>query len=91
MKCSILTHRLFRAGVFLLFGALLTPAAIADSRDQAKRIHDRIAGVPPDETTLTAMADAIDNNNAVGAAMMATEAPEFYNVTLKNLAAPWSN
>lgn len=91
MKCSILTRRLFRTGVFLLVGALLSPAALADSRDQAKRIHDRIAGVPPDESTLSAMADAIDNNNAVAAAMMATEAPEFYNVTLKNLAAPWSN
>lgn len=91
MKFRSLAHRVFRLGVFLLFGALLTPTAWADSRDQAKRIHDRIAGVPPDATTLDQMAAAIDSNNALGAALIATEAPEFYNVTLKNLAAPWSN
>jgi hypothetical protein len=91
MKFSSVARRFLRSGVFLLLGVLLGPGALADSRDQAKRIHDRIAGVPPDETTLNAMADAIDANNPLDAAMMATEAPEFYNVTLKNLAAPWSN
>jgi hypothetical protein len=91
MKSRSLAHRLFRLGVFILFGALLTPIGWADSRDQAKRIHDRIAGVPPDAATLDEMATAIDSNNALGAALIATESPEFYNVTLKNLAAPWSN
>jgi len=91
MKSRSLAHRLFRLGVFILFSALLTPIGWADSRDQAKRIHDRIAGVPPDAATLDEMATAIDSNNALGAALIATEAPEFYNVTLKNLAAPWSN
>ncbi len=91
MKFSTVAHRFIRSGFFLLLGALLAPGALADSRDQAKRIHDRIAGVPPDSATLTAMADAIDANNALDAALIATEAPEFYNVTLKNLAAPWSN
>jgi len=91
MKSRSLAHRLFRSGVFILFSALLTPIGWADSRDQAKRIHDRIAGVPPDAATLDEMATAIDSNNALGAALIATEAPEFYNVTLKNLAAPWSN
>ena len=33
---------------------------VASSRDQAKRLHDRIAGVPPDDVVLTAMADDID-------------------------------
>lgn len=66
--------------------------ALADSRDQAKRIHDRIAGVPPDETTLSAMAAEIDDNNdPVAAALLATLQPEFYNVTLRNFAAPWTN
>jgi len=91
MKSSAMTHWPFRLGVVFLLSVLLVPHGFADSRDQAKRIHDRIAGVPPDESTLTEMADAIDNNDAVGAALIATEAPEFYNVTLKNLAAPWSN
>ncbi len=68
--------------------------AWADSTDQAKRMHDRIAGVPPDAATLGAMRDEIDLGNPTSmfdAAMMATTAPEFYNVTLKNFAAPWTN
>ncbi|MEM9622563.1 MAG: hypothetical protein AAF993_12990, partial [Pseudomonadota bacterium] len=68
-------------------------AAVADSTDQAKRIHDRIAGVPPDATTLTTMRDLIEppNSDPLGAALLATQAPEFYSVTLKNFAAPWTN
>jgi hypothetical protein len=91
MDFSAAAHRLFRLGVFLSLSVLLAPAGWSDSRDQAKRIHDRIAGVPPDEATLSEMATAIDDGDAVGAAFIATEAPEFYNVTLKNLAAPWTN
>ena len=91
MEPSSNRHRSLRLGVFLLSAILLTPAASADARDQAKRIHDRIAGVPPDEQTLTNMAAAISTNNAVGAALMATDSPEFYRVTLKNFAAPWTN
>lgn len=71
--------------------SLASPASFADARDQAKRMHDRIAGVPPDETTLADMATRIGNNDEVGAALLATDAPEFYNVTLKNFAAPWTN
>ena len=63
----------------------------ASSTDQAKRIHDRIAGVPPDAATLAAMRDAIDSGNAQDAALTATQSDEFYNVTLKNFAAPWTN
>ncbi len=71
---------------------LLTPvAASADSIDQAKRIHDRIAGVPPDPATLLDMRDDIDAGDALAAALTATDAPEFYSVTLKNFAAPWTN
>jgi hypothetical protein len=72
--------------------ALLTaPPAHADTRDQAKRIHDRIAGVPPSASTLDAMQGAIEGGNALNAALMATNDPAFYNVTLKYFAAPWTN
>lgn len=91
MKFTAVAHRALRPGVLCLLGMLLVPQVWADARDQAKRIHDRIAGVPPDEATLTEMADAILANDPIGAALIATEAPEFYNVTLKNLATPWSN
>ena len=98
MKFKNAAHRGTGFGVFVLFTTLLLSltgtSAWADYRDQAKRIYDRIAGVPPDDTTITTMADLLDNNNqadAVQAAMIAVEAPEFYSVTLKNFAAPWTN
>lgn len=66
-------------------------AAAAGEREQARRMHDRIAGVPPDGATLDAMATQIAGGNAMAAALTATEAAAFYNVTLKNFAAPWTN
>ena len=77
--------------VVTAFGSLTVSA---DERDQAKRIHDRIAGVPPDGPTLNLMADAIlsdPQNGAFSAALIATDNPSFYNVTLKNFVAPWTN
>jgi hypothetical protein len=68
--------------------------ARADARDQAKRMHDRIAGVPPDDTTLNLMANIIQSdpvNGPFSAALLATDNPDFYNVTLKNFVAPWTN
>jgi hypothetical protein len=85
---SVRPRSLLFAGV--LAGALSAGAA-ADSLDQAKRIHDRIAGVPPDATTLADMAAEIDAGDPLDAALIATDAPEFYSVTLKNFAAPWTN
>ena len=66
-------------------------AAWATARDQAKRIHDRIAGVPPSADILNDMETLIAGGDAVGAALLATEAPEFYSVTLRNHVAPWTN
>lgn len=86
-----------KQGIAAVFGialsvTLFTPiTALADSTDQAKRLHDRIAGVPPDSATLTDMRDDIDAGDALGAALTATLSPEFYRVTLKNFAAPWTN
>ncbi len=71
---------------------LVIPAlAWPSSLDQAKRIHDRIAGVPPDAGTLTAMAAAIDAGDPEAAAWTALNAPAFYDVTLVNMATPWTN
>jgi hypothetical protein len=66
-------------------------AASANDRDKAKRIHDRIAGTPPSEATLDAMEALVTANNAIAAANIATQAPSFYNVTLKNMSVPWTN
>jgi hypothetical protein len=54
-------------------------------------MHDRLAGIPPSETVLTAMETAIAGGNAFGAALLAMENSAFYNVTLKNFATPWTN
>jgi hypothetical protein len=76
-------------------------------RDQAKRIHDRLVGVPPTVEALNAMANYIDPNvdggsDPVAAALYAMtpdsdpvngnpRAKFFYNVTLKNWVTPWTN
>ncbi|MEZ5597475.1 MAG: hypothetical protein R3E84_13990 [Pseudomonadales bacterium] len=76
----------------LVISLLLTaPVAQATSRDQAKRIHDRIAGVPPDATMLDTMAGMVAGGDALGAALLATQEPGFYNVTLKQHVTPWTN
>jgi hypothetical protein len=70
-------------------------AVRADSRDQAKRIHDRIAGIPPSAADLATMQNIIDTDptgdGPFNAALLATDNPAFYNVTLKNFVAPWTN
>jgi len=82
-------HALFLVLTLItVFGSL---SVRADDRDRAKRIHDRVAGVPPSDAVLNAMEAAITGGNPVTAALMATDNPNFYNVTLKNFAAPWTN
>ncbi|MEW8431605.1 MAG: hypothetical protein G8D61_17920 [gamma proteobacterium symbiont of Ctena orbiculata] len=77
--------------IAILF-TLFSLTATAGPREQAKRIHDRIAGVPPSAETLAQMVSEIeDNSDPLAAAMIATEHPDFYNVTLKNWATPWTN
>lgn len=82
-----------RAAAVLAVGLTTASATtvLADSIDQAKRLHDRIAGVPPDSVVLGQMADLIDDGEEIDAALVATDAREFYDVTLKNFAAPWTN
>ena len=66
-------------------------AALAGSREQAKRLHDRLAGVPPTEAVLTSMAADIDAGRPLDAANTAMQNRAFYDVTLKNFAMPWTN
>ncbi|MEY2920978.1 MAG: hypothetical protein RL261_2283 [Pseudomonadota bacterium] len=70
---------------------LLPAAAQADARSQAKRLHDRLAGVPPTEAVLTSMANDIAAGRATDAAYTAMQHRAFYDVTLKNFAMPWTN
>lgn len=75
-----------------LLTVFVTPVTAGDpERRQAKRIHDRLAGVPPSETVLATMESELVAGNDLGAAAIAMENNAFYNVTLKNFATPWTN
>ena len=78
------------AGVLLL-ALQAWAAASAGSREQARRLHDRLAGVPPSASVLNQMANDIAANNVDAAAQLALANKNFYNVTLKNFVAPWTN
>jgi hypothetical protein len=83
---------------------LVSQLVVAGPREQAKRIHDRLAGVPPTEAVLNDMASQI-STDPVGAAMKILSPPasdplydeyrksarSFYSVTLKNMVTPWTN
>ncbi len=66
-------------------------------REQAHRIHNRIAGVSPSADSLNEMATLIqtgpgtETDNAEAAAFIAMQHPDFYRTTLKNFATPWTN
>jgi len=77
--------------VATLLSVVIALPANAGPREQAKRIHDRLAGAPPTDAVLTAMETALQGNDANGAAFIAMDDVSFYNVTLKNFAAPWTN
>jgi hypothetical protein len=74
------------AGALALIGA--NAFAAGPTADQATRMYNRIAGVPPTAAQLAAMTGASD---AVTAALIATQDPAFYNNTIRNMAAPWTN
>ena len=89
-----------------MLSAILVLPANAGDREQARRIYDRIAGVPPTANEMLALEGAMAGTNtdcstytlngqvdsaAECAAFLAMENKSFYNVTLKNFAAPWTN
>jgi len=76
--------------VGLVMGSVTASAGELERR-QAKRIHDRLAGVPPTNAVLDAMEQELVNGNPDGAAAIAMQNPAFYNVTLKNFITPWTN
>jgi len=83
---------------------MASQGVVAGAREQAKRMHDRLTGVPPTEAVLNDMASQI-STDPVGAAMKILSPPSsdplfdeyrksarnFYSVTLKNMVTPWTN
>ena len=86
-------ERIIKLLAFALLSIGLINTASAGPREQAKRIHDRLAGVPPTETVLSLMEGQVSGSTGtpMDAAVEAMKNPNFYNVTLKNFAAPWTN
>ena len=74
-------------GALILYAQLAAPA-FAGNADIAERMHNRIAGVPASATVLQQMTTLVAASNFVGAALLATDNPNFYNVTLKNFVTP---
>jgi len=76
----------------------LSQLSLAGPREQAKRIHDRLTGVPATNAAIDAMVTRLGTDpsgkTAAEYAIDATlnpNAKSFYNVTLKNFASPWTN
>jgi hypothetical protein len=70
---------------------LASAMASAGPLEQAKRMHDRLAGIPGSTQIIQQMADLIEQGDAQGAAQIAMQSPSFYNITIKNWVTPWTN
>ena len=54
--------------VLVLSCTAVTSLSYAGSREQAKRVHDRLVGVPPSATVIDSMAAKISAGDSIGAA-----------------------
>lgn len=100
-RSNLAARQCWRYMTLMLLVSIALPAA-ASSLEKAKRMHDRLAGVPPNATVLTNMQLAIDGNGGcgitnlygctpLGAAYEAMSNKGFYNAKLKNWITPWTN
>ena len=93
LRSTFKNNTLYYINIILIL-IVFASSAYAGPREQAKRIHDRIAGVPPSAADLDAMEAILDNGNPaddLDAVDIALENSSFYNVTLKNFVTPWTN
>lgn len=65
--------------------------AAATPKEQAWKLHNRIAGVPPAPATLAIMTKSIQDGVPEAAVEEAMKNKNFYNIVLKNWIKPWSN
>jgi hypothetical protein len=90
-KCNVNVRAGVQTATALILVATSSLAMANGPRDQAKKIHDRLVGVPPTEAVLSTMAAQVAAGDAVSAANEAMKNPIFYNTTLKNFVTPWTN
>ena len=91
MNCYPIRQSISHVGLALILTAVFTSSALAGPREQAKRMHDRLVGVPPSAAVLNSMAASIAAGDPVGAANQAMTNSFFYTSTLKNFVTPWTN
>ena len=77
--------------ITLVLTVVFVTPTLAGSREQARRMHDRLTGMPPSEAVLTSMAAQIQAGNPLVAAEEAMANPTFFNSLLKNFITPWTN
>ena len=93
MSLAHLIHQVHQAPFVLMVLSLVLLAGTAghaDPIDQARRIHDRLVGVPPSAAALTDMVAFLPGQPLLAAERAMEEAP-FYNVALTNFVTPWTN
>lgn len=75
--------------------AITAGSAYAGEREQARRMYDRLAGVPPTNAELNTMVPLLTaggpSYDPYAAAEVAMANPNFLNVTIKNMVIPWTN
>jgi len=82
---------MFTIFILSLFLTSIFQLSFAGPREQAKTIHDRLVGIPPNTAILDSMALKISQGDALSAAYDAMNSSLFYSVTLKNMVTPWTN
>lgn len=70
--------------------------ALAGPREQARRMYERLTGTPPSESLLASLEDMVARNGREQTALYIIDpsrphSRDFYTVTLKNFASPWTN
>lgn len=80
-----------RLKVWAIIALCSTSVIHAGPRDQARRMHNRLTGVPPATTVENQMVTLIQGGNAQGAAELAMQNPRFYDFVLKNWFKSWTN
>lgn len=88
---TFLTTKKITSVALIVIGISCSLFVQAAVNDQAKRMHERLTGVPPSAAVLASMVTQLNANNGVAAAQIAMQNSFFYNSTLKNFVTPWTN
>jgi hypothetical protein len=88
-------HSASVAAALAIAALLVQSGAQAGSREQAKRMYDRLTGTPPTPALLDDLTNRVDSDPVAAALYMldasSARSNGFYSVTLKNFATPWTN